>query len=227
MKKMILLFLLIGGCLSEEDAARAGRETLQKGPLKVEFASPREGGRVHGAITVEAVVNHPGKVDYVDFYIQEPGAEDRYSWKEYAPPFMWGGHGQKLDTTMFNDGLASAVVFCHPKDKGAPVVEKRIRFVIDNQKPTVRVVSPKDRSHIGRMLKVEAEVRSPKASPGGIARVLVYVDGEVRTKMSGPPYQATMNTCLMTRGPHALKVVAVDRDGLTSSETVMVVVGDG
>ncbi len=207
----LVCFLLAGSAWSED-----------KPPI-VEFLSPREGATVHGEIAVAATVSPSEKVEFVDIYIQEPGVKDRYSWKEFGePPYVWGGRGHTLDTRHFADGQASAVVYCYaggPK----PVAEKRVHFVIDNGKPVVRIVAPADRSTVDGAfpVRVEAEVSKRGVGGAGIA-VSVLVDGALVGKVDTPPFETTVDTCLMSPGLHLIRVIAEDGNGLTSSDSVMV-----
>ena len=194
-------------------------------PPAIEFLSPREGQTASGEIVIEARVGNPSGVDYVELYIQEPGAKDRYGWKEYGPPpYTWGGKGYKLDTRLFDDGPASVVLFCYNGGGQKPSAEKRVNFNIDNGKPKVRIVSPADRSSVDGAFPLRVEVSDPKSKRGhqGIAVVSVYVDGALVHRMTKPPFQTSMDTCLMAPGLYAIRVVAEDGNGLTAADSVMV-----
>lgn len=200
----------------------SGAWGADKPPL-VEFLSPREGATVHGAIPVSVTVNPSDKVAFVDIYIQEPGAKDRYSWKEFGePPYAWGGSGHKLDTRLFADGQASAVVYCYaggPK----PVAEKRVHFIIDNGKPVVRIVAPADLSTVDGAFPVRVETAVPKGGGSGTGiAVSVLVDGALVGTLAAPPFETTVDTCLMSPGLHLIRVIAEDGNGLTGSDSVMV-----
>jgi len=197
--------------------------SADKSPI-IEFLSPREGVTVSGEITIAATVNSPAIVELVDIYIQEPGAKDRYSWKEYGPqPYVWGGKGYKLDTRLFADGLASVVLYCYtggPK----PASEKRVHFTIDNGKPVVRIVTPADRSSVDGAFPVKVELSTPKGkgNQGGVVAVSVLVDGAMVQKITKPPFETTVDTCLMAPGLHSIRVVAEDGKGMTGSDSVMI-----
>ncbi len=173
--------------------------------------------------------NHPEQVNFLDFYIQEPGAKDRYGWKSYSTPYFWGGDGQKLDTTLFADGPASVVAFCHSKDNRLPVIQSRVRFTIDNGKPKVKILSPKDSSAVGGNVPIQVEAGDPKGlgKEPGIVAVYVYVDGSLLQKLMKTPYQILLSTCLLAPGLHSIRVVAEDTESLTSADTVMVIVERG
>lgn len=194
-------------------------------PPVIEFLSPREGATVSGEITVAATVNSPAIVRFVDFYVQEPGAEDRYSWKEYGtPPYVWGGKGHKLDTRLFADGPASVVLFCYTGGQ-KPASERRVHFTIDNGKPVVRIVSPADRSTVEGSFPVKVELRVPRGKGshgGGVVAVSVLVDGTLVQKITKPPFETNVDTCLMAPGLHSIRVVAENGEGLTGSDSVMI-----
>lgn len=201
----------------------------QRSPLKVEMVSPVNGQIVQGAITIQAAVNHPDEVNFLDFYIQEPGAKDRYGWKSYSPPYFWGGEGQKLDTTLFADGPASAVVFCSPKNSHLSIKESRVRFIIDNGKPKVKILSPKDSETVRGNMAIRLEASDPKGihKQPGVVAVYVYVDGSLLQKFTRTPYQTVLRSCLLAPGVHSIRTVAEDTEGLISVDQVMVSVAPG
>lgn len=195
----------------------------EKTPV-IEFISPGEGETVRGEITVAATVTPESVVEVVDFYIQEPGGKDRYSWKEYGPsPYVWGGKGQKLDTRLFPDGPASAVLFCYTGGR-KPAAEKRVHFIIDNGRPKVRIISPADLSTVDETFSVRVDVSDlrEKRGTGNIAAVSVSVDGAMVKRITEPPFEAKVDACLISPGLHSIRVVAEDGDGLTGSDGVMV-----
>lgn len=202
----------------------AEMEKTPANPLKVEIISPRDGQIVRGRISVQAQVNHPEQVNFIDFYIQEPGAKDRYGWKAYSPPYFWGGNGRKLDTALFADGPASVAAFCHPKDSRLPVTKSRVHFLIDNGKPKVKILSPKDSATFSGNVPVRVEASDPKGvdKEPGIAAVYIYMDGSLSQKLMKAPYRVLLNTCLLRQGLHSIRVVAEDTEGLTAAETVLV-----
>jgi hypothetical protein len=197
--------------------------------LKVEIVSLREGEVVSGKITIQALVNHPEKVSLVEFYFQEPGAQDRYSWIAHSPPYFWGGEGQKLDTTLFNDGPASAVAFCLPKDSRLPVKQSRIHLIIDNGKPKVKILSPSDNASLSGNVPIRVDAKDPKGikKDAGIIAVYVYVNGGLLQRLPKPPFVATLSTCLLAPGLHSIRVVAEDTEGLISADSIMVNVERG
>lgn len=173
---ILLAFVALYLCLNSISADE--KENLSKS-LKVEIVSLREGEVVSGKIAIQALVNHPEQVSHVEFYFQEPGAQDRYSWMAYSPPYFWGGEGQRLDTTLFNDGPASAVAFCIPKDSRLPIGQSRIHLIIDNGKPKVRILSPSDNASVSSNILIHVEAKDPKGikRDAGIVAVYIYVDG--------------------------------------------------
>jgi hypothetical protein len=220
----ILLFIFTYIFVLNYPAIAAEIKTNIAEPLKVEIVSPKEGEKVHGNITIEARVNHPEAVEYCEFYIQEPGAKDRYSWKDYLPPYFWGGDGQTLDTTMFDDGPASAVAFCFPTDKQSAMFEKRAHFLMDNGKPKVKIISPKDGSIIDRNIMITVDANDTKGivKNGGIVAVAFYLDGDIMQRLTKQPFQIELSTCHLRPGLHSIRLVAEDTEGLISSENLVI-----
>jgi len=218
----IALYLSLNSISADE------KENLSKS-LKVEIVSLRKGEVVSGKITIQALVNHPEKVSHVEFYFQEPGAQDRYSWMAYSHPYFWGGEGQKLDTTLFNDGRASAVAFCFPKDGRLPIEQSRVHLVIDNGKPKVKILSPSDNASVSGNVLIHVDAKDPKGikRDAGIVAVYIYVDGGLLQKLSKTPFTAALSTCLLAPGLHPIRVVAEDTEGLISADNVMIKVIPG
>jgi len=194
-------------------------------PPVIEFVSPREGETVRGEISVVAKVNAPETVELVDIYIQEPGAKDRYSWKEYGPPpYVWGGKGYRLDTRLFADGQASTVLYCYTGGQ-KPATEKRVTFNIDNGKPVVKIVAPASGALLDGDAIVEVESRDPKGIrvAAGIVAVSLYLDGSLVRRLTAPPYLFALTGCLLAPGSHSIRAVAEDTEGLVSEDRLMVV----
>jgi hypothetical protein len=228
MKKFTLILFfsfsfLIPASLSDSSAEK---EMIIAKDLTVQIISPKEGERVHGNITIEARINHPEAVRYCEFYIQEPGVKDRYSWKDYTSPYFWGGDGQSLDTTLFNDGRASVVAFCFPKDSQSAMFQKRIYFTIENGKPMVEIISPEDRAMINGKTLVRVDARDPKGikSSPGITGIYIYINGGLYQKLTKQPYLFLLETCLLRSGFQSIRAVAEDSEGLSNYNTVIVTV---
>lgn len=198
-------------------------------PPVIEFNSPREGQTVSGEISIEARVANASAIEVVDFYIQEPGAKDRYSWKEYGPPpYVWGGKGQKLDTRLFADGPASVVLYCYTGGQ-KPAAEKRVNFTIDNGKPVVKILAPVSGSPLDGHAVVEVEAKDPKGihAVAGLVAVSLYVDGSLVNRQVSPPYRFNLDGCLLVSGLHSIRAVAEDADGLVSEDRILVVCNQG
>ena len=204
------------------------RKTGAVEELKVEIISLKEDERLHGNITIEARVNDTAAVKYCEFYIQETDAKDRYSWKDYSSPYFWGGDGQPLDTTIFDDGPVSAVAFCFPQDDQLAMFQKRVHFIIDNGRPMVKILSPLDKARINQNVSIKVDARDTKSirTKAGIKRLSIYLDGALLKQYTTPPYQVELNPCLLLPGLHSIRAVAEDTEGLTGADTVIIEVTD-
>jgi len=228
MKKLILLSVIVLSIASAHDFTPVLADTKRspgRSPT-AEIISPRKGEIVRGKITIQARVGDPSKVDHLDFYFQEPGAEDRYGWKDYSSPYFWGGDAQMLDTTLFDDGPASAVVGCYPRDSRLSMKTDRVHFTIDNGKPKARILSPRGQASVAGDVSIEVDAEDPKGveKRPGIAAVYIYVDGSLLRKLSEKPFRAKMDTCLLAPGLHSVRAVAEDSEGMTSANMVMITV---
>lgn len=195
---------------------------------EVRIVSPLDGQTVNGKILIEAAIEHSDSTGHIDFYFQGPGAKDRYGWKDYSPPYSWGGENQNLDTTLFPDGEASVVAFYHANSTHEVTAEDRTNFIIDNGKPVINIVKPKDGEKVTGTLSVDVDAidNSGVNNPAGIASLLVYLDGTLKGTSSSEPYSFLLNICLLSEGPHSLRVVAVDNDGYSSAKSIVIFVNN-
>ena len=202
----------------------AERKASTAEKLKVEIISLKEDERVNGNITIAARVSDPKAVKYCEFYIQEPDAKDRYSWKDYSPPYFWGGDGQTLDTAIFDDGPASAVAFCFPKDDQLAMFQKRVHFIIDNGKPKVKILTPKDGARINQNVAIKVDASDTKGirKNAGIVAVSLYLDGGLSQILTKPHFQIVLSTCLIAPGLHSIRAVAEDTDGMTGTDSIII-----
>lgn len=228
MKKLVLLSVIVLSIATAQDLTPVVADTKRspgKSPT-VEIISPREGEIVRGKITIQAQVGDPSKVDHLDFYFQEPGAKDRYGWKDFSSPYFWGGDAQMLDTKLFDDGPASAVVSCYPRDSRLGMKTDRVHFTIDNGKPNARILSPEDQASVAGTVSIEVDAEDPRGveKRPGIAAVYIYVDGSLLRKLTEKPFRATMNTWLLAPGLHSVRAVAEDSEEMTSASVVMITV---
>ncbi len=191
--------------------------------LAVKIISLRNGERVHGKISIEATVNQPGMLKFIDFYIQEPGAKDRYGWKDYSAPYFWGGDFLMLDTTLFNDGPASVAAFGRTIDKSLAHPGDRVHFIIDNGKPVVKITAPVNQAGINgdSLIQVSAFDKKSLRTAAGIASVSIYLDGGLICKLNKKPFQVLLKTCLMSPGLHSLRAVAEDFEGMHGIDNVV------
>ena len=219
-KSLIFLFVLgINICLVPSCEAKSGD------PL-IHIASPREGAVVSGRIKIEARVSNSTDIGAVRFYIQEPGAKDRYEWYEFSSPYVWGGDGYRLDTALFKDGNASVVAEYCKKGEKKSIASHRVRFRIDNGKPIINIISPMDNAAVGGTVKIKVKARDPGRvkNKKGIKEVSFYIDGGNRARIKNPPYEYIWDTRLLDSGAHSIRVVAADAEGMTSAKTIMVYV---
>ena len=195
--------------------------------LEVQIVSLRDGEKVHGRISIEAVVNEPEQIEFVDFYIQEPGAKDRYGWQDYVVPYFWGGDVLMFDTTIFDDGPASVVAFARPRDENMPLLGDRVYFIIDNGKPKVKILLPEYRVDITEdtFIQVNAVDQKGLKMPAGISSVSIYLDGSLICKLTKEPFQVLLETCLLSPGLHSIRAVAEDLEGMNGVDSIMVKVG--
>jgi len=221
--RIIIISLIVTGWTDGSMVLAEVKTPLDNMP-PVRIVSPQGGERVHGKITVKAVANDPKQIDYVDFYIQEPGAKDRYGWQDFTPPYFWGGEKRILDTTLFDDGQASVAAFPSPIDSRRHNNTNRVHFTIDNGKPKIKIQKPKDGNELpvaqSMTIRIDAtDSKGIKKSPGIVA-VRVYLDGSLLHTITEEPFEAKLSTCLLAPGRHSVRAVAEDSEGLHNADTI-------
>lgn len=200
-----------------------GVMAISSAPANVEIISPRKAEFVRGGLVFEVRIDNISEIDHLEYYIQEYGARDRYGWKQYEPPYRWGGRNGVLDTTLLKDGPASAVVFVFFKGNMQPKIERRVNFEIRNGKPFIRIALPNHGSTVNDEMNVVVESQDEVGigSHPGIKSVSIFVDGKLLKIFSKVPYQFNVSTCLLGKGFHNLKVVAIDSENFTNSDELL------
>ena len=191
---------------------------------EVEIVTPRNKEVVNGEITIQAQMSGDEDIEFCEFYIQEPGAHDRYGWKDYDPPYSWGGDAQQIDTTLFDDGWASVVAFCYGRGTSSPITEDRVKVLIDNGKPKIKITSPKNEEAVTHRCIVDVDAVDEKgiSKPPGLEVVLIYLDGGLVHEDTDRPYHASIDVCLLPAGWHSICAVGEDSEGLTNAECILI-----
>jgi C1A family cysteine protease len=92
--------------------------------------------------------------------------------------------------------------------------------VDEDSAPTVNITSPTDEATLEGTVNVAANVTSTL----GISKVEFYVDSVLYITDSNSPYLATIDTTLLSDGPHEFKAVAYDTSNNTAQSTIAVTV---
>jgi hypothetical protein len=106
------------------------------------------------------------------------------------------------------------------------VSKHRAHFTIDNGKPIVRIVEPKNEGEITGEALIRVSTQDPKGTrqKEGITAVYVYLDGTVLVKLTKEPFEIKLNTWFLAPGRHSIKALAEDTEGLTTVDTVIVTI---
>ncbi|MCD6388943.1 MAG: hypothetical protein J7L69_05990 [Desulfobulbaceae bacterium] len=218
---LIFLFLCFHVPSAFAEIKTGGAESVE-----VKIVSLRDGEKVHGKVSIEAIVSQPEQIKFIDFYIQEPGAKDRYGWQDCSAPYFWGGDVLMLDTTLFDDGPASAAAFGRLKDRNMPQPGDRVNFIIDNGKPVVKILAPEDQVDITEdtFIQVNAVDQRGLETVAGVSSVSIYLDGGLLCKLTKKPFKVLLETCLLSPGLHSIRAVVEDLEGMNGTDNIMVTV---
>ena len=80
---------------------------------------------------------------------------------------------------------------------------------VDKEGPAVSIANLEDEE----VVRNEVEIKVEATDEGGIAKIEIYIDGELTTSLDTPPYNYTWNTTEVEEGDHVIKVVATDASG--------------
>lgn len=95
------------------------------------------------------------------------------------------------------------------------------QVTVDNTAPTVSIAYPQDGDTLDYATNRQVTIQVQAADNLSLATVEFYVDGEQIGSVENSPYSLTWNA---TRGDHRLQVIARDRAGNESKETITFIV---
>lgn len=90
--------------------------------------------------------------------------------------------------------------------------------LIDTQAPTLTITNPSPGSLITQPITLEASA----SDASGIARVDIFLDGQLAISRTGVPYNYAWDTSTSTDGAHEFRVVAYDQIGRQTQQSVNV-----
>lgn len=102
--------------------------------------------------------------------------------------------------------------------------QDRVHFLIDNGKPTVQILSPKDSSIVkgNVVIHFSAYDTEGRHKTAGITAVYLYIDGDLFMRLENPPFEAEWDTCFLQPGLHSIRAIVEDTEGFLSSHNVIV-----
>jgi hypothetical protein len=190
--------------LHSKDITAVERDVDSTVPLQVSIKNPKNNDDIGGDVTINAVVQGPIPIEYVEFYID---GEYRYTDYSVSYDYTWSTRevvpGAHLLKVIAYDA-------CEQTDSDEITVT-----VVDNP-PSVEITSPGQGPHGGTVsIPVLAE------DYRGIQAVQLYVDGQLAGEWNEAPQTSVMldfslNTTAYSNGSHTLKAVAIDTGGQQS-----------
>ncbi len=201
-----------GGGNEGEAAIRVTVENAGISPDVLNIISPLANAVVCGEVPIEAFASM-AVVSGTLFVNGEEKATDT------ELPLSWGWNSAGRD-----DGVHQIAVVATFAD-GSSVVD-RVDITTKNQTgtcsplPTVRITKPKGGSGVGAAAVVEVTA----TDDGGVARVVLSVDGTEITTWTDDPYTWTWDTTTLADGEHVLSAVATDTRAQTTETRNLVTI---
>jgi hypothetical protein len=164
-----------------------------------------------GTVDVTASAWDWDGMDHVEFY--EDGVQKASTTQN---PYTWA-----WDTTAEADGSTHAL-YAKAYDKtGAWNVTPTLTVKVDNQKPQIIFIGPKNGDSVAQLVPVQATVTDNVS----VAKVEFYLDGSPQKLVTSAPYVWNWDSSKVSSGDHVLLIKATDTAGNEEiSNTVTVTV---
>ena len=186
-------------------------------PPTVSIASPT-GGAVSGAVSVSVNASDNVGVTRVDLRVNGSTVASsnvspyRFSWDSTTA----ANGATSLTAAAFdaagNSGVSTAV--------SVTVSNSSLTTATDTTPPTLAIKSPLNGSVVSGNVTISTSV-SDNSGASGITQVL-YIDGALKTTVSGMPLSYKWNTQKVAKGIHTIQVIATDKAGNSTTATVSV-----
>lgn len=181
-------------------------------PPTISITSPTNGSTVSGTVSISALPSASAGVAGVQFKVDGTSYGGEVTSAPYTIAWITQGvaNGTHSLTALVRDAT------------GATVTSAAVTVTLSNTAPapTVQIVAP---SSVSGTFTVSATA----SSSIGIAGVQFKVDGgNLGSEVSLQPYQTSVNSTLLSNGPHALSAVARDTANTTSTSSTTVTVNN-
>lgn len=181
-------------------------------PPTVSFSSPANGSILSGTVDVQVSASDNRGVSAVSFYVDGV----LQSTKTASPyTFTW-------DTTRASNGSHTlrAVASDAAGNSANSQISVSVSNLTDTTPPVVTITSPSNGATVsGNKLTISVSA----SNSGGIARVELYVDGQLKSTLTSAPYSFNQNPRNWTAGAHTLQAKAYDRAGNVGISTMITV----
>ena len=196
-------------------AAGVAASTTDGTKPTVSITSPTAGSTVKGLIAVAASASDNTGVSRVDLYV-----DGQLYVRDTATPFSFS-----WDTTRVGNGSHTLVAKAYDASgnegvSGALTVNVS-NVAADTTRPVVSITSPASGATVSGIISV-AMTASDNV---GLARVDLYVDGQLHTRDTTAPFAASWDTTKVANGGHTLVARAYDtagNEGVSATVTITV-----
>lgn len=180
-------------------------------PPLVSIVSPTDGSSVSGNVTISVSATDNVGVSRVDLYINGVF----YASDNLEPfTFVW-------DTSNSPEGIyyLEAIASDNSGNKGnSNVIMVNLSNPKDTVSPTVYINSPQDSSY----LSINQKINVTAYDESGVSRIELYIDGILRSSVSGNSLSYTWNTRKVAKGSHTISTKAYDLAGNMGASSITV-----
>lgn len=194
---------------------RAGNEseasvsvTIDNTAPVVTITSPTSGAVVSGSITISVQANDAisGMASvslYVDGQLQATLTQPPFNFPLNTLPFVSGPH----------------TIMARAVDNSGNQADASITILFDHIPPVVSITSPASGATVSGTITVMVEASD---SISGVASVTIYINNQLHSTLTQPPFNFTVDTSGLTPASHTLTARAIDKVGNQSETSITI-----
>jgi len=180
----------------------------------ITITNPTNNADVTGTFSVSVDASDDVEVNRVELYIN-----GILSQEDTTVPYTFS-----VDDTILNSGAnqIEARAFDSSDNTASDQITVNI-LVTDTTAPTITIINPTD----GQTISGKTKITVLASDESGIDTVKIFVDGTLKTTLSGSTFDYTWNPKGISGGTHTISSIATDNNGNSSQTSVDIVIEKG
>jgi len=180
----------------------------------ITITNPTNNADVTGTFSVSVDASDDVEVNRVELYIN-----GILSQEDTTVPYTFS-----VDDTILNSGAnqIEARAFDSSDNTASDQITVNI-LVTDTTAPTITIINPID----GQTISGKTKITVLASDESGIDTVKIFVDGTLKTTLSGSTFDYTWNPKGISGGTHTISSIATDNNGNSSQTSVDIVIEKG